>query len=324
MKTFLGTCLSLLVANAVAGQLGEPVFFTGTCDASAAITLSGDWFVVANDEDNLLRFYKFSRPGAPLQTFDLNPILGNGRKIPEADLEAATRLGDTVFFITSHGQKASGKDAPARHRLFALTLREVNGTTTVEPVGRTYTELVADLAKDARYARFHLAQASDLAPKETGALNIEALVTTPDGTLLIGFRNPIPGGRALLAPLQNPREVIRAAAPNFGEPTLLDLGGLGLRDMCAATRGYYLIAGPAEGGSGKSKLFTWDGKTETPALVREVNFPKINPEGICAMNFGDAAGYLIVSDDGAEKIGGVECKTLPESERRFRAYRYEP
>ena len=73
MKTILTLLASLLALNSPAGKLGEPVVFTGACDASAALQVSGDLFVVANDEDNLLRFYRFSQPGPPLQTFDLNP-----------------------------------------------------------------------------------------------------------------------------------------------------------------------------------------------------------------------------------------------------------
>ena len=56
-------------AQRVGRQVGELVVFTGTPDASAALGVTGDLFVVANDEDSLLRFYRFSQPGPPLQTF---------------------------------------------------------------------------------------------------------------------------------------------------------------------------------------------------------------------------------------------------------------
>src|SRR5688572_27997253 len=107
MKRLLWLPLCLMALNASAGKLGEPVVFTGTCDASAALGLSGDLFVVASDEDNLLRFYRFSRPGAPLQTYDLKPLFTNKRKSPEADLEGVAKLGDHVFFISSHGRNAT-------------------------------------------------------------------------------------------------------------------------------------------------------------------------------------------------------------------------
>ena len=324
MKRF-GTLILLLVTlNTFGGKLGEPVVFSDTCDASAALSVSGDLFVVANDEDNLLRFYRFSQPGKPVQTFDLKPWFTDKRKAPEADLEAATRIGDTIFFISSHGRNSSGKPAPARQRLFALTLTETNGAVTVQAVGKIYTNLIADLAADPRYAPFDLVDASELAPKESGGFNIEALVATSEGTLLIGFRNPIPKGRALLAPLLNPQAIIEGAAASFGAPILLDLGGLGLRDMCSTTNGYYVIAGAAGSGGSESRLFSWDGNTNAPRALSDVRFVKNNPEGICFLDFGDRTDFLIVSDDGSRKINGKECKSLPESQRQFRAYRYVP
>lgn len=324
MKRFATLILLLVALNTFGGKLGAPVVFTDTCDASAALSVYGDLFVVANDEDNLLRFYRFSTPGKPVQTFDLKPWFTDKRKAPEADLEAATRIGDTLFFISSHGRNSAGKPAPARQRLFALTLSETNGGVTVRAIGKIYTNLISDLAADPRYASFDLADASELAPKNAGGFNIEALVTTPEGALLIGFRNPITQGRALLAPLLNPQAIIEGAAAKFGAPLLLDLGGLGLRDMCATTNGYFLIAGDSGSGENESRLFFWTGNAITPRALSDVRFAKSNPEGICFLDFGDRTDLLILSDDGSRKINGKECKSLPESQRQFRAYRYVP
>jgi hypothetical protein len=323
MKKILWLTWCLIALNAAAGKLGEPVLFTGTCDASAALGLSGDLFVVANDEDNLLRFYRFSKPGPPLQTFDLKPLFTAKRKAPELDLEGVARLGDRVFFITSHGRNSTGKPAPARHQLFALALAETNGTVAVQPAGRSYINLVADLACDPKYTRFDLADAAGLAPKAPGGFNIEALAATPEGALLIGFRSPIPERQALVATLLNPNAVIQGKPAEFGEPLRLDLGGLGLRDICATTNGYYLLAGPADGDV-ESRLYFWAGGMAVPRVISDARFIKSNPEGICVLDFGDQSDFLIVSDDGARKINGQECKTLPEAQRQFRAYRYHP
>ncbi|MCE6966894.1 hypothetical protein, partial [Cereibacter sphaeroides] len=53
---------------------------------------------------------------------DLNIFLGIDPqgKNPEADLEGLSRIGDTVYAITSHGRNKDGKFRPNRHRLFAL------------------------------------------------------------------------------------------------------------------------------------------------------------------------------------------------------------
>ncbi|MFO1514005.1 MAG: DUF3616 domain-containing protein [Verrucomicrobiota bacterium] len=322
MKRLVFSLLGLMIVVARGASLGEPLMFTGTCDASTATALSGDLFVVANDEDNILRFYRTSQPGKPVQTFDLQPILYLKGK-SEMDLEGAARLGDKVFFISSHGQNAEGKYAANRHRFFAVQFTEGSGGITVRLSGKPYTNLAADLAADPRYARFHLAEAAGLPPKATGGFNLEALTDTPEGTLLLGFRSPVPEGRALVAPLLNPNEVIAGESPKFGDPVLLDLGGLGLRGVSSTAKGYYLLAGPVAGPAA-SHLFFWAGGTAKPHLNKEVKFHKINPEGICLLGVGGESDFLVVSDDGSRNIGGKECKTLPESERQFRAYRFTP
>lgn len=303
--------------------LSEPLVFTGTCDASAAIALSGGLFVVADDEDNVLRFYRTSQPGKPVQIFNLSPLLSGKDKSPEADLEGAARLGSRVFFISSHGNNKEGKFAPARHRLFAVELNEGASEVAVQLVGRPYTNLVADLARDPKYVRFRLAEAAERAPEQPGGFNIEGLTETPEGTLLIGFRSPIPERHALLAPLLNPNEVIVGVPPRFGEPILLDLGGLGVRGIGSTASGYYVLAGP-DGGNAQSRLYFWAGSSTAPRALNDVVFPKINPEGICFLDVGGRPEALIVSDDGSRKLKGRECKSLPEAERQFRAYRFIP
>lgn len=124
--------LPLLVGLAAA----EPpaLVFSGMCDASAAVALGPDLFAVGNDEDNVLRFYRVSQPGKPVDTYNLNPFLFGRKKSPEADLEGAARVGNCVYWITSHGRNAEGKPAPYRHRFFALELTASAGGPGVRPV----------------------------------------------------------------------------------------------------------------------------------------------------------------------------------------------
>jgi hypothetical protein len=250
-------------------------------------------------------------------------MLSGKDKSPEADLEGAARLGSRVFFISSHGSNKDGKFAPARHRLFALELNERASEVAVQLVGRPYTNLAADLARDPKYLRFRLAEAAERSSDSAGGFNIEGLTSTPEGSLLIGFRSPIPERRALLAPLLTPNEVITGEPPQFGEPILLDLGGLGVRGIGATASSYYVLAGPDDGNA-PSRLFSWAGSSASPQALNAVRFPKINPEGICFLNVGDSMTVLILSDDGSRKVRGVECKSLPEAERQFRAYQFTP
>jgi hypothetical protein len=317
-------CLGLLISiTAHAAKLGQPFVFTETCDASAAVSVTDDLFAVANDEDNLLRFYRWSQPGKPIHIENLNSLLSGKKKSPEMDIEAAARLGQRVFWITSHGRDSKGEPSPERCRLFALEITRSNAEILVQPVGKFYTNLIDDLAREPKLARFRLGEAAKLSPKKDGGLNIEALAATPEGALLIGFRNPIPKSRALIVPLLNPNDILSGQPPRFGDTITLDLGGLGLRGMESVANGYYLIAGPANG-EASSRLFFWKGSSSIPQPVSGINFSGINPEGICLVNDTSNSDLLLLSDDGSRELNGKECKDLPKSERQFRAFRVPP
>src|SRR5687767_3658238 len=106
----------------VTGGPADSSVFLGCCDASAAIALTDDLFVVANDEDNILRVYSRQRLGRPATTVDLTGFLNPGRKFAEVDIEAAARVGDRIYWISSHGQNAKGKARESRHRFFATSV----------------------------------------------------------------------------------------------------------------------------------------------------------------------------------------------------------
>lgn len=311
-------CATMLAVGAA--STNNPLVFTGMCDASAAAAVDDDLFVVANDEDNILRFYRLSQPGKQVQSCNLNPLLFAKKKSPEMDLEGAARIDQRIFWIASHGRKASGEPAPKRHQLFALELNSQKGKVAVKQAGKVYNNLISDLSRDSKFARFRLAEAAAQAPESRGGLNIEALTDTPDKALLIGFRNPIPEGRALIVPLLNPNELLAGQLPRFGDPILLDLGGLGLRGMGSTKTGYYLLAGPAAG-KGQCRLFFWEGSAAKPQPVTGMDFSDISLEGICFHDVGNRSDLLVLSDDGARNVNGMACKDLPESQRQFRAFR---
>jgi hypothetical protein len=293
--------------------------FIGCCDASAAVALSDDLFVIANDEDNVLRVYSRSRMGRPVATADLTPFLNPQRKSPEVDIEAAARIGDRIYWISSHGRNAKGKERESRHRFFATSVTATNNEVQLKPVGNFYADLLDDLARDPRFSRFGLAQASKQAPKAQGALNIEGLAATPEGHLIIGFRNPIPGGKALLVRLLNPAELVSGGKPQFADPVLLDLAGLGVRAIEFWRDRYLIIAGPHDGNAA-SRLFEWNGSSAWQArLLAAPDLRSINPEALAVYRQGSSEHLLLVSDDGTLRIRGQECKRLKDTAlQRFR------
>src|SRR5437868_6072599 len=91
------------VASWSAVAMAHPMTYTGTCDASAAVALGDDAFLVADDETDVLHVYSRSRPGAPTQESDVLAsflTLNDGTK--EADIEGAAWFGKRVYWIASH------------------------------------------------------------------------------------------------------------------------------------------------------------------------------------------------------------------------------
>ncbi len=59
-------------------------------------------------------------------------------------------------------------------------------------LGTPYQSLVTDMSADPRLVELGLAEAAKHRPDERGGLNVEGLTSTPEGYMLIGFRNPVP------------------------------------------------------------------------------------------------------------------------------------
>jgi hypothetical protein len=310
----LGFVTLLLTANLSRAE--DALIFREMCDASAATAIDAEHFLVADDEENVLRLYG-SAGGEPKGKFDLNAFLGAKKKSEEADLEGAAQLGELNFWIGSHGRNSKAKESPHRQTLFATKAVKKGDAWSVEPVGQPYTGLLDDLLADSRLGKFGLKAASELAPKSEGALNIEGLVSTPDGHLWIGFRNPLPENRAIVVPLLNPLEVIEGKKAKLGDPITLDLGGLGIRSI-GRHKGKYLIIAGAYNEEQMPKLFVWAGDASAPKEAGGIQLGGLNPEGL-AFRRGDEERYLILSDDGGEVIGGKDCKKLKDSSlKRFR------
>ena len=317
------SALGLMTWSALASEgarLSPPEIYFGMCDASAAVAIGTNFFVVANDEDNILRVYRRHPGGMPVSSVDVSRFLAVKGKSPETDIEGATMVSNRIYWITSHGRNAKGKDSPDRHRFFATEVTVTENSVQLKPIGRSYQNLLLDFALDARLARFGLAWASRLAPKQPGALNIEGLTAMPGGGLLLGFRNPIPGGRALLLPLLNPEGIIGGESARFGDAIQIDLGGLGVRSL-GYENGRYLIIGGPSGSGGKSKLYSWTGPGTEPVHIKGIDFSGLNPEGLAFETVDGHREYFVLSDDGTMKVQGVDCKRLKDpAQRRFRGF----
>jgi hypothetical protein len=279
------------------------------CEASAALMLEPGLFVVGDDDEADLRVYRKDEPAMPA----ILKISGLPGLKEKADLEGAARIGDEIYWIGSHSRKNSGKEDLERHRLFAIKVKSADGQFSAEAVGKPYEKLLEDLQKDSRFDKFNLGAAAQLAPVECGGLNIEGLAATPDGKLLLGFRGPVRGGKALVVPLSNPREVLTGGKPSFGDPIELDLGGLGIRSMehWPAANAYLIIAGSFEDG-GRFQAYRWSGQaSDNPQPIANAGLSLLVPEAV----FFDPAApdeLFMLSDDG---------DACPDPQKAFRSRR---
>jgi len=297
----------------------EVLSFRGACDASAGVALSPDLFVVADDENNRLRLYKIGEASLPIAETDLTSFLEKDAEFPEADIEAATRVDQVIYWITSHGRNRDGKMRPNRYRFFATTIQTSAGEVRLEPMGTPCNGLVQALINAATPAHLGLdnnlkkKDRKKLAPKEQG-LNIEGLSASADGRILyIGLRNPLFSEKAVVIPLNNARHVIeRSAKPILGQPMLWDLGLRGIRSMEYSSyhKAFLVVAGPIDDESDFA-VYRWSGKDkDNPSFARSLNvgLSHFTPEAL--IPFADKASVLLLSDDGAMKVkvaGPHEC-----------------
>lgn len=291
------------------------VRFEGTCDASGAVPLDERFFAVADDEDNVLRIYDAELGGPPLYAYDLSQALelDHGRGGREADLEAATHLGDHALWLTSHARSKKGKRKDERLLFFVTEVPQRGKPITL--TGKPHRTLAEDLIADPRLAPLGLEAAAERSPAAPGGFNLEGLTATPEGQVMIGFRNPLYQGRAILVPILNPLELAEGRAPRFGDPLLIDLGGRGVRALSWWRGKYLVLAGSPDAEPVPARLFTFT--SSGAAEDTGIELPDLNPEGFFTPETRDR--IMVLSDDGAVLAGDRPCKKQKDrSKKSFR------
>ena len=281
------------------GAIFEMQLYRGMCEASAAAFIDETHFAVASDETNVLRLY--TRPDDSVGTgLDLTGFTGFNK----SDIEAAARIGDRVYWLSSHSLNSDGEDKPKRKVLFATRIASRNGAMTLEPVGSPAASLREPLLAAAGVSKTDL--------------NIEGLAATPEGELLIGLRDTL-NGRAIIVPFHNPAAVVdQKSAPQFGKPIELDLKGNGVRSLDRVADRYFIVAGPVSDAAGFA-LYSWSGPGTDPVPIEGVSFDDLHPEAL--MGVPGSKALQILSDDGSDDC--QEDKT-PENKKAFRSIDVEP
>jgi hypothetical protein len=318
--------------------------FYYAADASAAVALDNERFIMADDEQNILQVYNWNMPGSdPNQQTDIGTAIRIDPSQPESDIEGATWFNNRIFWIGSHGRSKNGDYWESRYRFFATSIAP-DGTATVDGV---CSDLIDDLIQYDRIHNLGLEAAigttpsghirqnpiPDLAPKVNG-LNIEGLCTTADGTkMLIGFRNPRPeiDGKimALVIPLANPEAVVLTGAdPNLEAPLFIDLDDLGIRSIeySPSIGEYLIIAGSHQSGDDEPVQYLYNYDFTVQDRDKLATFTDITPEAI--FQFPDANEINLLSDDGTRLIdtpsGPIINKDLPQEQRTYRTRTIKP
>ena len=120
---------SVLLSAAQAVEIGAIEIFSGACEPSGALALRGGGldggFLIANDEDNILRLYV---PGTakpiPATGADLNGPLGldPADEDDKVDFEAAATIGDRNFLIGSHSRSNKGRRRLSRETFLSVSI----------------------------------------------------------------------------------------------------------------------------------------------------------------------------------------------------------
>ncbi|MFB7125984.1 hypothetical protein [Kitasatospora sp. NPDC056273] len=306
-------------------------YLTGSSDASAAVDAGGGFIVVGDDESNTLRLYDRNNSGAPVRTWDFSSALGVSKEI---DIEAATRVGNTIYWTGSLGNNKDGVVKPDRHTVFATTVTGSGADTQLSLAG-AYHGLRDDLISwdDAHGKRYGFAAgaADGQAPKQIDGFNVEGLEFAPGSTstAYIGFRAPltpaVTGGRALLVPVTNLPSLVNGSAAHatFGDPVELDLGGLSVRDIRRNDLGQYLIVAgswSAEDNSAPYALYRWNGQPGSKP-TKLIDLPTSDYgawEAVTDVPDLDAPGARaqLITDDGSADLynDGTAAKDLTHPE----------
>ncbi|MFC5835617.1 DUF3616 domain-containing protein [Nonomuraea insulae] len=185
----------------------------------------------------------------------------------EADIEGLARANGFLWLVGSHSlkrRKVKSKDPEKASERLATVIREENrfilaclpldpGTELPGPgsILAGKDNLTAALADDP-----HLAPFLALPGKDNG-FDVEGIAVTRD-RLYLGLRGPVLRGWAVvleLRPEDTGKGRLRLREPY--RKHFLDLGGLGVRDMCPDGESLLLLAGPTMDLDGPVRVLRW-------------------------------------------------------------------
>ena len=304
--------------------------FRGPCDASAVVPVSIDGkqlFVVADDEKNQLTTYQLGQP-SPVSVLKLDSGEGDG----ELDLEGGAMFHGYQLWMGSHSRDSHGESSPSRDSFFATKIDHGQ----LNQVGYNYGNIARDMMTSDVLADLPIFVNEKDEDDGSKDFNIEA-IASDEHQMLIGLRGPLVDNKAVVIFVANPLDVVlRNISARITGYDLLDLGGLGVRDLVydAESGSFLIVAGSVSKGHDYA-LYQWHPGGETRKLA---DLPEdTTPEAILLgqnnheySHTGSQGGDLtrtarIFSDDGSFKNDekSNRCNKWPDSQQRFRTFNIE-
>jgi hypothetical protein len=305
----------------------------------SAVRVDGRVLWIAGDETATVERLVADDPTAPSEYADEQTFrLADFVDLPgldadaEADIEGLARTGHFLWAVGSHSLRR--KQIKARHAedkalrrlakvegqdnrqiLVRLPIADVDGLPTPVPEILVDGERHRVAQLDARdglrtLLRYddHLAPFLAIPGKDNG-LDIEGIAVSGERVYL-GLRGPVLRGWAFvleLRPYVDPDEPGRLRLRDFDDGLpyrkhVLDLDGLGVRDLCPAGEDLLVLAGPTMDLDGPVRIYRWHGayRVQMPAIVRgDVVTRELE------LTYGEGDDHA----EGLGLIGGPENKT---------------
>jgi hypothetical protein len=260
----------------------------------SALAIVGDYLVIGSDETNRCQILKANNGGYTLLPGGDVVLADNDQ---EVDIEGICRRGRQVYVVGSHSYVrprlhkeetyANNREQiekirvhPTRDVLARFSLQEDGKAVSIE---KTSLRSVIDANPVLRsFARI---------PGKENGVNIEGLAIK-GGELYIGFRSPV------LHDNYVPVLICDFEHVDAAKLIYVNLKGLGIRDLTAASEGFLILAGPMGDGPGSYRIFYWNGfdclpgveRREKPGEIRELcRIPQVGNE--------HAEGIVITKDE---------------------------
>jgi hypothetical protein len=205
------------------------------------------------------------------------------------DAEDITSDGTYFYAIGSQFRKSSSKGAGLVRFRYDATTKKASDVTSISGLAQLLVANVPQLASTPEKAR------------SADSINIEGMGWDANGgRLLLGFRNPVVDGKALIVPVALKDANAGMADGNlaFQQAITIDLGGQAIRSIEPDGVGKFLIiAGEPEGEKAAGfSLWSWDG-SNAPTKFSDLE-AKIKPEGITPVEINGSKFLFVVGDAG--------------------------